>query len=233
VIIFTHALDGPQNGAPEQDDPFLAHAKACGMQASLVPLIKTAAMPFEVSSLKNSNGGFVVTSKRGVEFGLSHIVDKSARIYALEGRTKQAAEALGFKVSGRGTSAAQLAKSLLNDSSVVWPLTFLCAESTTGELESACNSAQKKLTRVPCYRTTDCAPRVNLKELAPSWFVFASPSAFNSSELYIDRAILKAAQLLAIGPTTAAAIHKAGFNCITALEPSPVGVVAAIQSVLE
>ena len=228
MIIFTHANDDPQ-----QDDPFLVHAKAAGMQAVLVPLIKTAAMPFEITSLSKSTGGFIVTSKRGVEFGLSHIVEKAARIYALDGRTKQAAEALGFKVSISSTSAALLAKSLLTDNSVVWPLTFLCAESTTGELEAIFASAKKPLNRVPCYRTTDCAPQVNLTELAPSWFIFASPSAFHASELHIERTILKAAQLLAIGPTTAAAIHKAGFDCITALEPSPVGVVAAIQSVLE
>jgi uroporphyrinogen-III synthase len=156
--------------------------------------------------------------------------------------TAKAAAALGLEVSlvspvGTGSGLFEAMQGSLGpDDEVLLPV----AQEGRRELFDALEAAGVRVTRVAAYRSAgkpvDEPARRELAAFAPQVVIFASP---RTAEAYLEatgdegRALLARARLVAIGPTTAAALVALGLPApIVAESPTPPALVdAAIGAV--
>jgi uroporphyrinogen-III synthase len=161
---------------------------------------------------------------------------RHAHVAVVGARTSGAAKSVGLTVDLEGsatgaTLAAQLASRVQPGDEVLLP----AAEEGRPELEEGLRAAGVDVTRVCAYRA-DRAP-LDPGQLAavraepPDLVLFASP---RSAEAFLDatadegRAWLGAARLVAIGPTTRAALETLGFQVAAVAEaPTPDGMAQA------
>ncbi len=164
---------------------------------------------------------------------------RRVKVAAVGPRTARAAEAYGVEVAaepaeGTGQGLFDVIKdSLQTGDEVLLP----AAEEGRRELEEALREAGVLVTRVTAYRSTPSPlPPEALEMLAtspPHVALFASP---RTAEVFLEaagRERLGEARVVAIGPTTAAALERLGLPAATVAErPTPEGLVdAAVRAV--
>jgi uroporphyrinogen-III synthase len=161
------------------------------------------------------------------------------KVAAVGPRTARTAEGYGLKVSAEpAESTGQglyevLSPELHPEDEVLLP----AAEEGRRELELALREQGVRVTRVTAYRTTpaELPPEAQemLRSSPPDVVLFASP---RTAEVFLEsagRERLGHARVVAIGPTTAAALVRLGIEVAAVAErPTPEGLVdAAIRAI--
>jgi uroporphyrinogen-III synthase len=133
------------------------------------------------------------------------------------------------EASGLG-AAEGLARAMLS-SATRGPVLFACGAQRRDELPSLLRSGGVQIEEVECYRTI-LAPLAEARAvmLSGGWLVVASPSVVG---LLVGASSAERPNLIAVGPTTAAAARDAGWiPAAVADEPSVAGLVEAINGLL-
>jgi uroporphyrinogen-III synthase len=167
------------------------------------------------------------------EAGTTELLSR-ARIAVVGPRTARAVEAYGLTVAAEppeGTGVAlyeALRPSLEPEDEVLLP----AAQEGRRELEDALREHGTRVTRVTAYRSRSAplSPETQtlLESSPPHVALFASPRTAESFLEAVGRERLGAARLVAIGPTTAAALAQLGLPVAAVAErPTPEALVEA------
>ncbi len=153
-------------------------------------------------------------------------------IAAVGRKTASALRAAGAEVTlvGERSHAESLADAFLNDARAAGPVGLPQGDRALPTLRRALADAGYETRPLVLYETvTTPIPAEVLArngEQAATLVVLASPSA--AAALPAD--VAREATLLAIGPTTAAAVDERGLSCVLAASPSVAGVLATVDA---
>lgn len=126
-----------------------------------------------------------------------------------------------------GGDAASLAAAFLAHPLAADPVGLPAGDRALGTLRDALVASGHQVVTATLYRTeTLAAPSARSLPAAPDAVLLASPSAVAAL-----RGGLADAALIAIGPTTAAAVRATGRSCLQATEPTVEAVVACLRQV--
>jgi uroporphyrinogen-III synthase len=161
-----------------------------------------------------------------------------ARAAALASSTAEAVrEKLDIPLElAAGRSGAELGAALLQKETDLGRLLWPCAETTAGGLCDALEQHCRELVRWPLYRTEKRNPaeiREELERQAPfDALLFAAPSAVKAWQAAAEAPFTL--PCVAIGPTTADALQRAGAGrVVTAESPDTEGMARAALKALE
>ncbi|MCI0572842.1 MAG: uroporphyrinogen-III synthase [Myxococcaceae bacterium] len=158
------------------------------------------------------------------------------KLGAVGPRTAHAIEALGLKVTvvAERTTGLGLAEALKQDLAAGEEVLLPAAEEGRRELQEALEAGGVPVVRVAAYRAEqlplDAQVRARLTGEPPDVVVLASPRTAEAlAELPEGEALLRRAHVVAIGPTTAAALAALRVRVATvARTPTPEGLLEAV-----
>lgn len=158
------------------------------------------------------------------------------KLGAVGPRTAHALEALGLQVSvvAERTTGLGLAEALRQDLRGGDEVLLPAAEEGRRELQEALEAEGIPVTRVAAYRaeqvTPDAAARAGLAERPPHVVVLASPRTAEAlADMPGGEALLRASRVVAIGPTTSAALADLEVSvAAVAAAPTPEGLLEAV-----
>lgn len=180
--------------------------------------------------------GIVCTSARAVQALSEQNISieaswKEKPVYTVGPATRHALESLGISTLGEASGNAEsLAHYILqNHSQTRLPLLFLCGSSRRDELPDILTSGGIGIEECIVYHTHSVDP-IDLDTLSqPDVAVFFSPSGVHAVWKHWP-AEWTQVDCVSIGSRTTNALHDVGFRATaTALQPTPEGVVEAVQ----
>uniref|UniRef100_A0A3B4ELL7 Uroporphyrinogen-III synthase n=2 Tax=Pygocentrus nattereri TaxID=42514 RepID=A0A3B4ELL7_PYGNA len=232
-------------------DPYIKELAACGLSATLIPVLSFKFVSLNVLSeklfLPEKHGGLIFTSPRAVE-AVKMCIESSARreewtatkdkwntkpVYVVGKATASLVEALGLTACGEQTGTADVLSRLIieRENPAILPLLFPCGSLKREVLPTALRQNEIPLETLTVYQT---AEHPDLEKNITHYFnnqgmpasvAFFSPSGVKFCLDTLKRLAgprLDQIKFAAIGPTTADALEAEGLTVgCSAEKPTP------------
>lgn len=217
------------------EDPFAAALAGGGFEVGFIPVLNFSFVGREALRQRLARAAdyeaIILTSPRAVD-AVRAAGEPGAwagrRAYAVGPLTARRARELGLEVRGEDALTAEALAERIVEDAPRGPLLFLAGSRRRDVLPQRLHAAAVPFDELVVYHTT-LAPPAGMPAEA-DWAVFFSPSgveAARGAPTFPWNSVRRAA----IGPTTAAALERAGHPpAAVAAEPSPRGLLAALRS---
>ncbi len=223
------------------DDPYEARLRDIGFQPFSIPVLDYRSINEDKCAQRLAHperyGGLLITSPRAVRIlqrSLENLALDVAEkwlkrpVYTVGPRTADDLRRIGFEPVGEETGIGRELAPFIRDHYLAdLPLLFLSGNRRRPELPAALDGYGIAFDEVTIYRTI--LRDFTRPEADPEWIVFFSPSGVDS--FLRQETIPTGANLMAIGPTTAAALRDVGLDVTSVAEaPTPEAVEEAMAA---
>lgn len=228
----------------DDPDPYIEAVEEMGAEAMCVPVLSFSFLNQRLLQdhleHRDRYAGLIATSPRVGE-ALDRVFEcaeeaadawQGAPAYAVGPKTAKRLKDIGLRPRGMDAGTARtLADRILEDAPDA-PLLFLCGNRRRDELPDRLTAGGVPFEELTVYRT-ETRSTLDVPDVGEGdWLVFFSPSGVEAVQnaSSVDPADFRVATM---GPTTAGAVEAAGWSVdAVAAEPSPDGVVGAIEEML-